>query len=91
MSNMTPILQKVFDDFVAAEQERDALKLENAVLKARIAELEAIGRAYAWCNNLPHASQLFGLRVFDHDEDGDFIWSPLAHAFVALLNEERKI
>lgn len=41
MSNMTPILQKVFDDFVAAEQERDALKLENAVLKARVAELEA--------------------------------------------------
>ncbi len=47
-----------------------------SALKARIAELEAIGRAYAWCNNLPHASQLFGLRVFDHDEDGDFIWSP---------------
>ena len=81
-----------------------ALEAENAALKARVAELEAeverlrvielpeIGRAYAWCNNLPPtASQLFSLRMFGHNEDGDFIWSPLAHAFVALLNEGRKV
>ena len=78
-------------------RKRDALKarvaeLEAEVERLRVIELPEIGRAYAWCNDLsPTASQLFSLRMFAHDDDGDFIWSPLAHAFVALLNAERKV
>lgn len=74
------------------QREADPSVLREAVERLREVKLPEIGSAYAWCNDLPPtASQLFSLRMFAHGDDGDFIWSPLAHAFVALLNEGRKV
>lgn len=95
MSNMTPILQKVFDDFVAAEQERDALKLENAVLKARVAELEAeVERLRVIA--LPEITKEIAARwalpypcLIGSNEDDEWEWTKDAAEFVALLNAGR--
>lgn len=65
------------------KKERDAL---------RKVELPEISTAYNWANTLPPmASQLFTLRMFSHDDNNAFVWAPLAHGLVALINEERGV